>query len=139
MNRVLAITVSLVLVSFVLIIVVLLVSAQLSVFINTFPQLIDKFYIILNQAVIWASDHFNISTENINAYIEHTKTEMLGNSSATLGATLTTLGNISALMALIPVYVFMILFYEPLLLDFIRRLFGVENHKEVEEVLFSTK
>jgi predicted PurR-regulated permease PerM len=40
---------------------------------------------------------------------------------------------------LLPVYLFMILFYKPLLLEFIHKLFKPEHHAAVTEVLSSTK
>ena len=40
---------------------------------------------------------------------------------------------------LLPVYLFMILYYEPLLLEFIRKLFRIEHHVIVTEVLTKIK
>lgn len=40
-----------------------------------------------------------------------------------------------AMFFLIPVYVFMILFYQPLLIEFFRRVFGKNNRERVSEVI----
>ena len=139
MNRVLAITVSLGLVFLVMVLLSFFLSREMSIFTETFPRLVDKFYETLHRSVIWVSEHFDISTKKINAYIADAKTAMLSGSRATIGLTLSTMGGVLVLLVLLPVYVFMILFYQPLLLDFIRRLFGTDNSKEVSEVLHSTK
>ena len=139
MNRILAITVSLTLLCLVITLFVVLLCSQLTLLAESFPKLVDKFYETLNGSVAWASDNFNISTKKINSYIADTKTEILNSSRSSIGATLTTMGSALVIVVLIPVYVFMILFYQPLLLDFIRRLFGMSIEKEVNEVLVSTK
>ena len=139
MNRVLAIATSVTLLCLVIIAFISLLFSQMGVFKETFPKLLDKFYEAVNYSVIWASDHFNISMDKINLYIADTKAEILNGSRATIGATLASMGNAFVVLLLIPVYVFMILFYKPLLLDFIRKLFSTNDHKEVNEVLLSTK
>jgi predicted PurR-regulated permease PerM len=42
-------------------------------------------------------------------------------------------------MFLVPVYIFMLLFYHPLLIDFIRKLFGIGNQNQVSEIVTQTK
>jgi predicted PurR-regulated permease PerM len=48
-------------------------------------------------------------------------------------------GSALVVLFLIPVYIFLILFYEPLLLDFIRKLFGEDNKSQVSEIVTKTK
>ena len=139
MNRILAIATSLFVVSFITILFVIALASELGALSESFPKLLDKFYEALNNTVKWVSDYFNISTKIINSYISDTKTEMLNGSRSSLGATFTTVGGVLIMLILIPVYVFMLLFYQPLLLDFIRRLFGESNSNEVNKVLSSTK
>ena len=67
------------------------------------------------------------------------KSEGFGLGSGVIGQTLATVGGALVVMFLLPVYTFMILFYKPLLLDFIARLFPQERHKAVIEVLGQTK
>jgi predicted PurR-regulated permease PerM len=56
-----------------------------------------------------------------------------------VGKTLINLGNLLVVLFLIPVYVFMILFYQPLLLDFIRKIFGEPNRVKVDLIVTKTK
>lgn len=139
MNSILAISISLVLVSAIFIGLIVLLSAQLNDFTNALPALLDRFYEALNNIVLWASKYLNISTEKINGYIVQTKTEIVNNSGAAIGGTLNTILRSFSAIVLIPVYVFMILFYRPMLLDFIRKLFGKKNLEKVNEILSLTK
>ncbi len=138
-NRILAIAVSLFLITLVTVLFIVCISTQVSLFVEAFPKIIDKLYNAVDSFVIWASVHLNISTQKINIFVTDTKTEILNSSKSAIGATLTRMGGTLILLFLIPVYVFLILFYQPLLLDFIRRLFGSSNEKEVSIILNSTK
>jgi predicted PurR-regulated permease PerM len=139
MNRVLAITISLILVSSVVVAITVLLASQFNEFTNALPNLIDKFYEALQECTSWISQYFNIGAKEINAYLEDTETEILKNSSTTIGVTLNSILELLVILVLIPVYVFMILYYKPLLLDFIRKLFGPQNRTEVDEILRLTK
>lgn len=139
MNRVVAISFSLLLVFLGIILLIFLVSSQLSEFSNAFPKLIDQFYKMANDVVAWASKYFNISPRKIDAYLADTQAKIIDNSGATIGLTLKMILDAMVMVVLIPVYVFMILFYKPLLLDFIRKLFGENNLEKVNEILHLTK
>ena len=138
-NRIIAIATSLALVSMISVLFIGLLGSQLSMFAESFPKLLDKFDETLKRCVIWAADYFNISVRKCNIYITDTKTEILNYSKSLIGSTLTTIASGLVVLVLVPVYVFMILFYKPLLLEFIRRLFSINHIKEVNEILFSTK
>ncbi len=138
-NRIVAIATSLALVSVISIVFIGLLGSQLSMFAESFPKLLDNFDETLKRSVIWAADYFNISVRKCNVFINDTKTEILNYSKSLIGSTLTTIASGLVVIVLVPVYVFMILFYKPLLLDFIRRVFSINHIKEVNEILHSTK
>jgi len=56
-----------------------------------------------------------------------------------IGKTILTLSGAAVLLLLMPVYIFMILFYKDLLLEFIRKLFNATHHGAVFEVLTNSK
>jgi predicted PurR-regulated permease PerM len=56
-----------------------------------------------------------------------------------IGKTLLNISSFLVVLFLIPVYVFMILYYEPLLLLFSKKLFNKEHHPKLETVFFKTK
>jgi predicted PurR-regulated permease PerM len=87
--------------------------------------------------VHWLSEKFNIRVSKINAWSRETQSDAIDNFQ--YGQRLTEFGQIIIVTLLIPVYVSMILYYKPLLLEFVSRLFRSEHHVAVTEVLTSTK
>ena len=139
MNRVWAISISLLIVFLVLSLLAILLSSQMSMFTETLPKLLDKFTETLNRSVIWTSGRFDVQPKLINDAIAELKMNIIGYGKSSIGSTISSMGSALVVLFLIPVYVFMILFYESLLLDFIRKLFGKNNQTEVNDILTSTK
>jgi predicted PurR-regulated permease PerM len=114
-----------------------IIFSQLSMFSETYPQLKEKFITTSNELTRWISSTFNIRVSKINVWIKETKGEAI--SDFRIGATLSEITRILIIGMLLPVYLFMILFYKTLLLEFIRKLFRSEHHSTVVEVLGNTK
>jgi predicted PurR-regulated permease PerM len=139
LNRVWAIIISLMVMLIVLAMLGMFFYSQISMFTETFPKLVEKVTNALNRFVNWSSEHYNVSPRSLKNTIADMEAEVMNYGKSSIGATLSVFGEVVTLTLLIPVYIFMILFYEPLLLDFIRKLFGKSNQKEVESVMASTK
>ena len=114
-------------------------GSQVSRLSTALPHLTDKFQELLNQAVTWASGYLNISEEKIKAWVTNTKSELFKNSNSNISFTIATISDVMVGALLIPVYIFMILFYQPHLIKFIHKLFGVGNDNKVSEILTETK
>ncbi len=139
MNRVIAIVITLALTILVIGAFGAFVFSQVSRFSETWPILVDKFTIILNQTTDWASGYFDINPHKIDAWLAKTKGELINTSGAAIGQTLVTVGSGLVVLFLIPLYVFMMLFYQPLLLDFIHKLFAENHQSQVSEIVTQTK
>jgi predicted PurR-regulated permease PerM len=138
-NRVLSILTAL-LVSFTAILAVLyFIGMQLSMFTESLPQFKQHFTVLLNDAIQWVSAKFNIPRTNIDGWIEKLKRDGMNNGPAMIGQTLGTVGGVLAIVFLLPVYMFTILYYKPLLLEFVAELFTRSKHPLVAEVLSETK
>ena len=138
-NRVVAIILVLLLTILVIAAFCALLFSQANRFSESWPVLVDKFTVLLNQAIDWFSGYFDINPQKINAWITKTKGELINTSGAAIGQTLITVGGGIVVLFLIPVYVFLILFYQPLLLDFIRKLFAETHQSKVNEIVTQTK
>ena len=139
LNRVLAITITLLL-SFALIAGFgLFIISRLAQFGESWPMLVDKITDMINGTIHWIPGYFNISAHKVNTWIAETKTDLLNSSSLVIGQTILSAGSAMVAIFLIPVYVFLILFYQPLLLDFIHRIFGVERESKVSVIVTKTK
>ncbi len=138
-NRTLA--VSFVMLVFVLTVaaLVVLLSSQINRLSESWPQLTIKFKQLIDQTIIEISNYLNISIKEVKLWISNEKSELLENSSGAVGGTLASVGSMAATAILTPVYTFMILNYEPHLVAFIHKLFGILHEKNVTEVLSSIK
>jgi predicted PurR-regulated permease PerM len=106
---------------------------------DTLPVLQHKLNLFLADMSQWVSKTFKISANKVDAWIVETENKQLNSSAALVGQTLITVTSILKLVFLIPVYIFMFLFYKTLLLDFFAKVFRKESHDTVGEVLFETK
>ncbi len=139
MNRVWAIISALLIMLSTLVLLGMFFYSQMDMFTQTFPKLVEKFSTGLNRLVSWTSEHYKISPTRSKATIAEMEAEVMKYGKSSIGSTLSTMGTVITLLLLIPVYIFMMLFYEPLLLDFVRQIFGKPNKKEVESIMVSTK
>ncbi|MDP1622641.1 MAG: AI-2E family transporter [Bacteroidales bacterium] len=138
-NRLVAISITLTLAFLVIALLGALLFSQVRRFSETWPILMDKFTLMVNQATLWVSEYFDIKPRNIHNWIIKTKGELINTSGASIGQTLVTLGNGVMVLVLVPVYTFMILYYRPILLDFIRRLFSESHQSKVSEIIIQIK
>lgn len=114
-----------------------LIFSQLTMFSETYPQLKEKFNSTSSELTRWVSQTFNIRISKVNLWIKETKGEAIND--LEIGAGLTEAGRMLVIGMLLPVYLFMILYYKTLLLEFIRKLFRTEHHITVVEILGNTK
>jgi predicted PurR-regulated permease PerM len=138
-NRVLAITIVMILTFVFLGSFLLLLISQMSRFGESMPALIEKFTAIINDAISSGADYFNKDPQKIYEWISKTQGDIINSSTAAIGQTLVIVGSGLVILFLLPVYIFLILFYEPLLLDFIHKLFGSENQSKISEIVFQIK
>jgi len=138
-NRVIAILLVLMVTIILITTLMYFIGSQISKLTDSMPQFKQKFSVLFNDIINWVSQTFNISKTKINTWIDKTKSEGMTNSSSLIGQTLGTISGALVLLLLLPVYIFMILFYKPLLLEFIARLFQRDKHVIVVEVLGETK
>jgi predicted PurR-regulated permease PerM len=138
-NRVLAIVITLTLTFLVIASFGVLLFSQASRFSESWPTLVENCTRLLKNSISWASGYFDINPLSIHDWINKTKDGIIIASNAALGQTLVNVGSAAIVLFLIPVYIFMLLFYEPLLLESIRRIFISSNQTNVSEIITQTK
>lgn len=110
-------------------------SSQIIGFGDNLPLLKTKFSALLNQLQQWLEGKFGIE---INKQIQLVK-DALNNNKAILGQTVGTVFGTLTIIFLLPVYIFLLLFYKALILNFLYEVFAEENTKRVAEILNQTK
>lgn len=138
-NKIIAISLAVLLTFIILAGLVYIIFTQVSMFAENYPQLKAKADVISQQSVIWISESFNLKVERINAWIKETEGSVLSDIGPLLARTLLSMTSSIVILFLMPVYLFMILYYKPLLQEFIRRLFSSVHRTAVLIVLDRSK
>jgi predicted PurR-regulated permease PerM len=115
--------------------IVYFLSSQIAKFSDSLPLLKQKFSVLTTELGQWAQLHFGITIKKQLELIN----SALNSSGALVGSTVSTaLGTISIIL-LLPVYIFLFLFYKTLILNFLFEVFAEENSKQVSDILNETK
>jgi predicted PurR-regulated permease PerM len=135
-NRIFAIIFTLLLVFLIFSVCGLLIFTQIIKLSESWPILLEKFTLLANELIYSLSKFLDINPELIYNQIAIAKSDFGNNS---IGKILFSLGNSMTMLVLVPVYVFIILLYRTLLIEFIHRLFSADAQKELGIIITQTK
>jgi predicted PurR-regulated permease PerM len=138
-NRVLAIVISLLITFLFIVGFISLLFSEASRFSESWPILVEKFTDIVNQFISGGSSYFDINPQAIHDWITKTQGELINTSTAAIGKTLVTVGTAIMIILLLPLYIFLLLYYQPIILEFIHRLFQTSNQSQVNKIVTQTK
>ena len=111
------------------------ISSQIVKFTDNMPVLQQKFSEIFRYLQLWLQENYSLSIEKQKQLL----IEAGDNLKPLIGQTLgTALGTVSVIV-LLPIYIFLILFYKTLILNFLYEVFAEKNSSHVGEVLQQTK
>lgn len=110
-------------------------SAQIAKFTDTLPLLKQKFAVLSIEFVKWAQINLGITIQKPVEIIN----EALRNSTGLVGTTVSTVFGTIAFLLLLPVYIFLFMFYKPLMLNFLFEVFDEKNSKNLRDILNETK
>lgn len=115
--------------------VIYFLSSQMAQLGESFPMLLKKFNQMLVLFQHWLQKDFGVSIQKQVQLIN----EAVNSSKALVGQTLGTAIGILGVVFLIPVYVFLFLWYKSKILNFLYEVFAEENTDKVADVLSETK
>jgi len=112
-------------------------STQIGVFTDSLPELKKKISALLIELQGWSKEKFGI---NIQKQVSAVTASLSGGGSGdmlanTVGPVLTFI----SVVLLIPTYVFLLLYYKPLMLEFLFQIFSEKHSLRVAEILSQTK
>jgi predicted PurR-regulated permease PerM len=138
--RVLAIILALMVTMVVIAGVFYFIIDQISLFSEAFPEFKRKFLVIVNDTERWIARTFHTPKWKVDAWVAKTQKQGMDESgTVVITKTVSTIGGIFMTFLIMPVYVFMIIYYKPLLFEFFARLFPKTVHGTVVDVLKETK
>jgi predicted PurR-regulated permease PerM len=114
-------------------------TSQVSSLVSDFPQIKKNVTIHLQSLSEWVNTKTNFSTEKQLALINDQSNKMLDSAGGMLGGAAGSITGIFVLVALLPLYIFLMLFYKNLLLRFVFLWFPQDTHKQVEDVMSQTQ
>jgi predicted PurR-regulated permease PerM len=138
-NEVLAISITLIIFIALTLFIITFLSIQMMQFTDSFPKVVEKTNQFADSTELWASNRFSVDKMKIHAMVLKKRSEFINNGGVLIGETILSTGSKLVVALLIPVYVFMILFYQKHLIKFIHKLFNRKEYIEVDAVLSSTK
>jgi predicted PurR-regulated permease PerM len=110
-------------------------SSQMIQFADTLPALKAKGGQIVVEAEGWIQHTFGLTIQKQMQMLN----EAANNSKGLVGQTIGTLFGLFSVLFLIPVYIFLLLLYKELILNFLYEVFSEENSARVAEILNQTK
>lgn len=137
--EVIAIVLSILLASMVLIGILVFFSFQIAALVKDFPQLQENLNQHWNTLSKWINEVFKISANDQLQMLQDQGNKLMNNAGSYLNGAALTLTGVFVFMGLLPIYIFLILFYKNLLLRFVFLWFETEDHKQVESTLRATE
>ncbi|HEY0040275.1 MAG TPA: AI-2E family transporter [Flavisolibacter sp.] len=131
----LAIFLSLLILIIVLGLVIWFFSSQISRLVADFPQIKNNVTTHLDSLSKWVGSSFGISAQKQTQMIAEYNDKLLTFATGMLGGAASSLSGIFIFIGLLPIYIFLMLFYKNLLLRFVFLWFPKDNHTKVEDVM----
>lgn len=114
-------------------------SAQIGILVNDFPRIKMNVSKHLTSLSEWINDAFNYSTTKQLKLINEQSDKMLSSAGNILGGFAGSITGLFLFFGLLPIYIYLMLFYKNLLLRFIFMWFEPADHKMVEEGMKETE
>ena len=99
----------------------LFLISQATSFSEALPILKQKFNKIFADVITWIAEQTHVKSAIIQDWIQYTQKDQI--KQLKIGEKISNVGNVLVTIILLPVYMVMILYYKPLLLEFFRKLF----------------
>jgi predicted PurR-regulated permease PerM len=134
-NRIVAISISLLAVILFVAGLMYFISSQVVKFSDNMPVLEKKFTMLFHNLQLWLQNNYSLSLDKQSQMIADTVNSLKPLIGQTLGNVLGTL----SMIVLLPIYIFLMLYYKTLILNFLYEVFAEKNSTQVSNVLKETK
>lgn len=115
--------------------VMVFISSQLVKFSENMPVLQQKFSQLFHSFQLWLQQNYSLTLQKQQQLLSEAGSNLKPLIGQTLG---TVLGTVS-IIVLLPIYIFLLLFYKTLILNFLYEIFAEHNSTQVATVLKETK
>ena len=133
--EVIAIILAILTATLIIIIIFGFVSLHIASLVNDFPQLEKNLNLHWNTLSAWINNNLNLSADQQIKVLQKQGTNLLNNAGSYLSGAALSLTGVFVFIGLLPIYIFLILFYKNLLLRFVFLWFNRDDHPQVESTL----
>lgn len=134
-NKIVAISIALLITILIVAGLMYFISSQIARFTDNMPVLEKKFSEIFHQLQLWLQKNYSLPISKQKELLSEA-----GNSLQPLiGQTLGTVLGVLSVIVLLPIYIFLMLYYKTLILNFLYEVFAEKNSRQVSNVLKETK
>lgn len=114
-------------------------SAQISILVDDFPQIKSNVAKHLQSIKEWISQISGINTGKQEAFLKTKSDDLLAMGGKVASGAALTLSGVFVFVGLLPIYIYLILFYKDILLRFTFMWFKTSDHPKVKEVVYETE
>lgn len=114
-------------------------SAQISRLVSDFPQIKQNVQAHINSLGHWIESKTGFSTDQQTKLINDQNDKLLNYAGGMLGGAASSITGIFVFVGLLPIYIFLMLFYKNLLLRFIFLWFPSQQHTKLEDAMRETE
>ncbi|CAG5018651.1 Putative transport protein YhhT [Dyadobacter sp. CECT 9275] len=114
-------------------------SAQVKSLVSDFPRIKSNVNIHLQSLSKWISGISHYSTTEQVDFINKNTQDMVSFAGKTASGAAVTLSSLFVFVGLLPIYIYLMLFYKDILLRFIFMWFDTQHHPKVKEAIYETE
>ncbi|WP_432713290.1 AI-2E family transporter [Pedobacter sp.] len=114
-------------------------SSQMGMLIDDFPQIKKNVSLHLHSLSDWISSISNYSTKEQTQFISKKSEDLMAYAGSMASGAAVTLSSVFVFVGLLPIYIYLILFYKDILLRFIFMWFKTDDHPRVKDAIYETE
>lgn len=114
-------------------------SSQIGALVEDFPQIKKNVNIHLQSLSEWVSSFSHISTKEQLEFINKNTNELVSFAGKKASGAAVTVSSLFVFVGLLPIYIYLILFYKDLMLRFIFMWFSNDHHGKVKEAIYEAE
>ena len=119
--------------------IVWFLSAQVGVLVDDFPQIKQNVANHLQSLKEWISSFTNMSIHKQENFLKDKSDGLLKIAGSAASGAAVTLSSVFVFVGLLPIYIYLILFYKDILLRFVFMWFKPEQHEKVKDAVYETE
>ena len=114
-------------------------SAQFAMLVQDFPEIKKNVGIHIQSLQSWIGRISNFSTNEQAKFLQDKSDDLLGMAGKAASGAAVTLSSVFVFVGLLPIYIYLMLFYKDILLRFIFMWFKKDHHPKVKEAIYETE